>query len=61
MLKICFPLKKQHRDILSHFFERLNCGLSVAKPKNNGLLSKEDTKGMILKQKGTRMAKDGEH
>ena len=34
--------------------------LSVGKPKTNGLLMKEKTKGVILKQKGTRMAEDGE-
>ena len=28
--------------------------------KNNGLLRKKNTKGVILKQKGTRMAEDGE-
>jgi hypothetical protein len=32
----------------------------VGKPKNNGLLRKKNTKGLILKQKGTRMAEDGE-
>ena len=30
----------------------------VGKPKNNGLLRKKNTKGLILKQKGTRMAED---
>ena len=45
---------------LSHFFDGLNCGLSAAKPKNNGLLRKKNSKGVILKQKGTWMAKDGE-
>ena len=29
------------------------------KPENNGLLMKENTKRVILKQKGTRMAEDG--
>ena len=47
-------------DILSHFFEGLNCALSVRKPKNNGFLRKKNNKGVILKQKGTRMAADGE-
>ena len=47
-------------DILSHFFDGLNCGSSVWKPKHNGLLRKKNTKGLILKQKGTRMAEDGE-
>ena len=35
-------------------------GLGIEKPKNNGLLGKKNTKGVILKQKGTRMAEDGE-
>ena len=48
------------QDILSHFFDSLNCGWSVGKPKNNGLLRKKNTKRLILKQKGTRMAEDGE-
>ena len=48
------------RRIVSHFFDGLNYGLSVAKPKNNGLLRKKNTKGVVLKQKGTRMAEDGE-
>ena len=30
------------------------------KPKNEGLLRKKNTKGLILKQKGTKMAEDGE-
>ena len=34
--------------------------LSVGKPKTNGLLRKKNTNGLILKQKGTRMAEDGE-
>ena len=33
---------------------------SVGKPKNNGLLRKKNTKKVILKQKGTRMAEDAE-
>ena len=47
------------QDILRHFFDGLNYGLSVAKPENNTLLRKENTKGMILEQKGTVMAEDG--
>ena len=53
-------LKELCHDILSYFFDGLNCGLSVGQPKNNGLLRKKNTKGVILKQKGTRMAEDGE-
>ena len=34
-------LKKLHQDILSHFFDGLNCGSSVGKPKNNGYANKE--------------------
>ena len=36
-------------DILSHFVDGLNYGLSVGKPKHDGLLKKENTKGVILK------------
>ena len=42
------------------FLRHLNYGLSVWKPKNNGLLRKKNTKGLILKQKVTRIAEDGE-
>ena len=48
-------LKELCHDILSHFFKGL-----VGEPKNNGLLRKKNTKGLILKQKGTKMAEDGE-
>ena len=52
-------LKELRRDILrAHFFDGLN--LSVVKPKNNGLLRKNNTKGVILKQRGTRVAQDRE-
>ena len=51
-------LKELGHEILSHFFDGLNYGESVAKPKNNGMLSKKNTKGAILKQKGTRMVED---
>ena len=53
-------LKELRHDIVSHFFDGLSHSLSVGKPKTNGLLMKEKTKGVILKQKGTRMAEDGE-
>ena len=43
-----------------HFFDGLNYSLSAEKPKSNGLLRKKNTKQVILKQKGTRMAGDGE-
>ena len=52
-------LKELRNDILSHFFDGLSHGLSVEKPKTNGLLMKEKTKGVILQEKGTRMAEDG--
>ena len=52
-------LKELRHLILSQFFDGLNCRYSVAKPKNNGLLKKENTTGAILERKGTRMAKDG--
>ena len=32
----------------------------VAKSKNNGLLRKKNTKGVVVEQKGTRMVEDGE-
>ena len=53
-------LKELHHNILSHFFDGLNCSSSVGKPKNNGLLWNKNTKGLILKQIGTRMAEDGD-
>ena len=53
-------LKELRHDILSHFFDGLNYGLSAGKPKNNGLLREKNIKGAILKQKGLRMAEDGE-
>ena len=46
--------------ILNHFFDGLNFGSSVSKPKNNGLLRKKNTKGVIQKQKGIRTAEDEE-
>ena len=52
--------KEPRHDVLSHFFDGLNYGSSVVKPKNNGLLRKKNTKGIILKQKGTRIPEDGE-
>ena len=51
-------LQELCQDILSHFVDNLNYGLSVAKPNNNCLLRKKNTKGLILEQKGTRMAED---
>ena len=52
--------KELRHDILSYFFDGLSHSLSVGKPKTNGLLMKEKTKGVVLKQKGTRMAEDGD-
>ena len=47
-----------YHDILSHFFNSLNCSYSAGKPKtNNGLLRKKNTKWLILKQNGTKMEK----
>ena len=57
--KAAIFLKELRHDILSHFFDGLSHGLSFGKPKTNGLLMKEKPKGVILKQKGTRMAEDG--
>ena len=53
-------LKELRHDILCHFFDGLNYGLSAGKPKNGGLLRKKNNKGVILKQKGTGMAEDGD-
>ena len=55
-----YQFKELRHDILSHFFDGLKHGLSARKPKTNGLLIKEKTKGVILKQKGMRMAEDGD-
>ena len=59
MTALLFAEQLRH-NILSHFFYGLSHGYSVGKPKNNGLLRKKNTKGLILKQKGKRMAGDGE-
>ena len=48
-----------HHAILRHFVDGLSYGKNVAKPKNNGILRKKNTNGVILEQKGTRMAEDG--
>ena len=45
---------------MCHFFYGINYGKSVVIPKSNGLLKKKNTKGMILEQKGARIAEDGE-
>ena len=54
-------LKELRHDILSHFFDDLNYGLSGGKPKTNDLLRKKNTKRVDSKQKGTRKAEDGEN
>ena len=54
-------LKELCHNILSHFFDGLNCSLSAGKPNNNGLLRKKNTKGLMLKQKGPEMAEDEEY
>ena len=50
MIDLSVILKELPHDILSPVF---------FKPKNNGLLRKINTKGVILEQKGTRMAESG--
>ena len=52
----CVALKWLHHNILSHCFDGINNSKSVAKPENNGLLRKKNTKRMILEQKETIMA-----
>ena len=52
--------KELRDDHLSHFFDCLNCDSSLWIPNSNGLLRKENTKGLILKQKRTRVAENGE-
>ena len=39
---------------------KLRSKCSLGQPKNNGLLRKKNTKGLIQKQKATLMAEDGE-
>ena len=41
--------RELRHDILSHFFDGLNYGLSVRRHKNDGLLRKKNTKGVILR------------
>ena len=48
---------------MSHYFESFLqfpqiLVKALAEPKNNGLLRKNNIQGVILKQKGTRMAED---
>ena len=45
MLIVYFDLKELHHNLLSHYFDFLNYGLSVEKPKNNGSLRKKTPKG----------------
>ena len=59
LIPVSIALKELRPDKLSHFFDGLNCGLSVGKPKNNGLLRKKNNRGLLLKQNGTRMVEDG--
>ena len=59
-IKVQMSLKELRHDIFIYFFDGLSHSLSFAKLKTYGLLMKEKTKGVILKQKGTRMAEDGE-
>ena len=53
-----WPLTELRHDIFGRFFDGVSLGLIVGKPKTYDLLMKENTKGVILKQKGTRMAED---
>ena len=53
-------LKELRHDILSRWLDGLNYSSSVGKPKNNSLLRTKNTKGGILKQKGTTVTEDGE-
>ena len=53
-------LKELCHDILSRFINGLNHHPNVGKPKSNSLLRKKNSKGVILKEKGTRIAEDGE-
>ena len=48
-------LKELQHNILNHFID----GQSAGKPENNELPRKENTKGVILKRKETRVAEDG--
>ena len=43
--RLGIPLKELRYDILSYFFDGRSHGLSVGKPKTNGLLMKQKTKG----------------
>ena len=45
-----WSLKELRHDVLSHFFDGLTYGLSIAKPKN-ALLRKKNTKGLVLEKK----------
>ena len=51
-------LKELRHDTLSHFFVGLNCGSSIGKPKNNGLLIAEEEKHQRVDSKAKRN-KDG--
>ena len=44
-------LKELCYDVLSHFFDGLNCGLSAGKPKNNGLLRRKKNQRVDSKAK----------
>ena len=55
---------KRIKEATSRYFEsflwRPKLRLKSCEPKNHELLRKKNTKGVILEQKGTRMAEDGE-
>ena len=50
-------LKALRHDILSHFFDWLNYGLSVTNLK---IIAKEEKTKRVILEQGTRMAENGE-
>ena len=59
-LNLSLEVKGAMSQYLSHFFDGPNYGLNVGKLKTNAFLRKKNTKGLIVKQKRTRMAADGD-
>ena len=55
-----YPFKGATSRYFKSFLRRPKHGLSVGKPKTNGFLMKENTKGVILRQRQARMAEDVE-
>ena len=56
----CSIVKGATSRYFQSFLQWPKLRLSVGKPKTNSLLRKKNTNGLILKQKGTRIAEDGE-